>query len=405
MQTQILGLLTPVMTLLFAAMFVTFWRAGRMKRYVLGFGIAYVLAATAFLITHFAPAGAIYVFHVTQVFYSMSAVVLLASVCERAGQRFQFASFALVYAVSALALGVAVSLSNDVSARLIIVNMGYGVMFAIGATILLGARRRSMFDIAIIGIMALHAADHLVRPTMTLLFEQSIAAELYRDSIYYSLIGLVLGVKGVGTAIVLIGATIADWTIAIRESSERDSLTGLHNRGSFEETFRKLLSRAHQEKRPISLVVADIDHFKQVNDIWGHQAGDQAISSFGQLISTMVRECDVAGRIGGEEFCIAVWDCDSEPANRLAERIRMAFSGLRHAGLNDDVRLTASFGVASTRAGEHFDQLFARADEALYRAKSKGRDRVECAERYSLEEGARGSLPAFRKLQKLAAEG
>ena len=399
MQTQILGLVTPLMALFFAATFVVLWRVGRLKRHVLGFAIAYVLSAVGFLITHFLPTDAFYTFHTTQAFYTLGSAVMLASVCERAGQRLHLGSIAVVYVITALVLAVAVSFSNDVASRLIIVNMGYGVMFAMGVTTLLTARRRSVVDVAIIAIMAFQAADFLVRPSLTLLFERSIPAEVYRDSIYYSLIGLVLGVKGVTTAMVLIGATIAEWTTALRESSERDALTGLHNRGSFEQSMRSLLPRAQTERRPLSLVVADIDHFKQVNDIWGHQAGDLAISGFGELIAKMVRGCDTAGRIGGEEFCIAVWNCENAPAERLAERVRLAFAQLEHTGLNDDIRLTASFGVATAREGETYEQLFARADAALYQAKSSGRNRVENAEHQRLDEATsvQGSGPIEMK--------
>ncbi len=386
MQTQILGLVTPLMALFFAAMFVVVWHVGRLKRHVLGFGIAFALSAVGFLITHLLPADAFYVFHATQVFYSLGSAVMLASVCERVGQQLHLGSIAFVYVTTALVLVVTVSFSNDVASRLIIVNIGYGVMSVIGATTLLMAPRRSVIDTAIIAVVAFQAADFLIRPTLTLMFEQSIPAEVYRDSIYYSLIGLVLGVKGVTTGMVLIGAAIAEWITALRESSERDTLTRLHNRGSFEQSVQKLLPQAQVEGRAFSLVIADIDHFKQVNDIWGHQAGDQAISGFGELIGNMVRGCDTAGRVGGEEFCIAVWNCENQPAYRLAERIRQAFACLEHTGLNEDIRLTASFGVATARDGESYKQLFARADEALYRAKARGRDRVENAEEQRVDD-------------------
>lgn len=386
MQTQILGLLAPLTALFFAATFAVLWRAGRLGRHVLGYGIAYVFSAVGFLITHLLSSDAVYLFPVTQIFYSIGAFLMVACVCERAGLRAHPAAFAVVYAISALTLVLAVSLSSEVGPRVIIVNMGYGVMFAMGATLLLNARRRDVMDMAIIAVMVFQAVDFLIRPTLTLMFEQSIPAETYRDSVYYSLIGLVLGIKGVITAIVLIGATMAEWTTALRESSERDALTGLHNRGSFEQAMRTLMPRAQVENRPMSLVVADIDHFKQVNDIWGHQAGDQAITGFGELIGRMIRGCDKAGRIGGEEFCIAVWSCENDPARRLAERIRLAFADLQHAGLNDDIRLSASFGVATARPGETYEQLFSRADEALYRAKANGRNRVENAEDRRREE-------------------
>jgi len=386
MQTQILGLVTPLMVLFFAATFAVLWRVGRMKRHVLGYGIAFALSATGFLITHLLPADAFYVFHMTQFFYTLGTTVMLVSVCERAGQRLHLPSMAVVYLISALVLSVTVSVSNDVASRLVIVNMGYGVMFAMGVTTLLTAKRRNVIDVAIIAVMAFQAADFLIRPTLTLLFEQSIPAAVYRDSIYYSLIGLVLGVKGVTTATVLIGATIAEWTTTLRESGERDALSGLRNRGAFEESMRNLLPRAQAEGRPLSLVVVDIDHFKKVNDIWGHQAGDEAIAGIGKLIGKMVRGCDTAGRIGGEEFCIAIWNCPNNAGEQLADRIRQGFAALKHSGLSDDVRLTASFGVATARDGEAYEQLFARADAALYRAKSNGRNRVENAEERHVEE-------------------
>ena len=404
MQTQILGLVTPLMALFFAATFFVLWRFGRLKGYVLGFGVAFGLSAIGFLITHVLPADAFYLFHATQLFYTLGTVAMLASVCLRAGQKPPFASFAVVYLFSALVLGLLVAFSNDVGPRLVIVNIGYGVMFAMGVMILLSARRRSMLDAAIIAVMAFQAADFLIRPSMTLMFERSIPAEAYRETIYYSLIGLVLGIKGLTTAMVLIVTTIVEWMTALRESSERDPQTGLYNRASFEDSMQGLLRRAQTEKRSVSLVVADIDHFKRVNDTWGHQTGDQVIASFGGLITKMIRDYDTAGRIGGEEFCIAVWDCENAPAHRLAERIRQAFAEIKHAGPNETIHLTASFGVATAREGETYTDLFARADQALYQAKSKGRDRVENAERQTLEPEIAGDNPRMVELERELAK-
>lgn len=400
MQTQILGLVTPLMALFFAATFVILWRVGRLKRHVLGFGLAFAFSAIGFLITHIFPSDAVYVFHATHFFYSLGSIVMLASVCERVGQKPHLVSFGVVYVVTALTLALAISLSNDVGPRLVIVNVSYGVMFAMGVTALLSAPRRTIIDVAIIAVMVLQAADFLIRPTLTLMFERSIPAEAYRETIYYSLIGLVLGVKGITTAIALIGATLSEWMAALRESGERDSQTGLYNRGSFEDAMLPLFQRAQTEARPLSLVVADIDHFKQINDTWGHQAGDEVIAGFGTIISKMVRDCDTAGRIGGEEFCIAVWDCENDPAHRLAERTRQAFAALRHTGLDDNTRLTASFGVATAREGETYAELFARADRALYQAKAKGRDRVENAERLSVEAEAADDNPRVAELKR-----
>lgn len=380
MQTHLLGLLTPLMGLGFAATFFVLWRVGRLPRHVLGFTISYVIMATGYLSTHLLPSDTFFLFHLTQAIYSVGITLFLASVCDRVGMRIHLPSFAVIYAVSAAALAVAVAVSSNVGPRLIIVNTGYGVMFAMAVATLLTAQRRSAIDTGVIVMMAVQATDFLVRPNMTLLYQGTIPAEVYRDSMYYAVIGLVLGVKSTATAMMLLVATVSEWTAKVRESGERDALTGLRDRGAFDQAMREQLPRAQAEGRALSIVVADIDHFKQVNDIWGHQAGDRAIMGFGELIECTVRGCDTAGRIGGEEFCIAVWNCENEPAQRLAERIRQAFARLKHEGLGDDIRLTASFGVATARAGETYEQLFARADAALYEAKAKGRDRVENAE-------------------------
>ena len=393
MQAQILGLITPLVAFVIAITFAFLWRLGGMRRHVLGYAISYALFGCGFLITHLLPPSSPYLFHATQLFYSVGAIVLLASVCERVGQRLHIKSMVAVYLVSAATLTLVVSISNEADPRLLIVNIGYGVMFAMGVATLLNARRRDWIDVAMIAVLAIQAADFLIRPTLTLMFERSIDVAVYRDSIYYSLIGLVLSVKSISTAMVLIGATLAEWVHSLRERGDRDDLTGLRNRGAFEHAIKAMLPRAQSERVPVSLVIADIDHFKQVNDIWGHQAGDAAITAFGRMLESRVRGCDISARIGGEEFCVAIWNCDNAAAERLAERIRAAFGRLAHESLGADIRLTASFGVATAKQGEPYARLFARADDALYRAKDNGRDRVENADR-SEPEGEAVSEPA-----------
>ena len=380
MQAQILGLLTPVMALLFAATFVTLWRVGRLKRYVLGFGIGYLFFAVGYILTHFLPGDAFYTFHVTQVFYTIGVIFFARSTSERVGQQIHMPTLVGIYVINAIVLAIAVIATDDAGPRLILINIGYGAMFLVNLVTLLQSRRRDWLDIAIIAITAVNIADFFIRPTMSVMYEQYVPAGTYQQSIYYSVIGLVLGVKSIAGAVIMIGATIAEWTTRVRRSGECDPLTGMRNRGAFEDAIGAMLPRARDENRAVSLVIADIDHFKQVNDIWGHQTGDAAITGFARLIDKTVRDCDVTGRIGGEEFCIAVWNCENGAAERLAERIRIAFGKLPHEGLGDDIRLTASFGVATAHEGESYEDLFRRADKALYRAKGEGRNKVVNAE-------------------------
>lgn len=382
MREQILGLTTPLLAMVFAIGFLALWRRGGMGDYVLAFAVSYFLFAIGFFVTHLSPTNSPYTFHATQLFYAAGAATLVWGACDRVGRRAHLGTLATVYGVAASTLLVAVFLSQEAGPRLLIVNTGYGVMFVIGIVTLLGVPRRDLFDRLVIAILAINAIDFLVRPMITLLIEGSIDVAMYRQSIYYSVINLVLSTKALATGIVLFGACMHDLIADLRERSDRDLLTGLRNRRAFQDEVDLVLDRARDGEVPVSLLVADIDHFKQVNDIWGHQAGDQAIAAFGKLIGRTVRGSDVTGRIGGEEFCILVWNCTEVEAERLAERIRIAFAQMSHKDIGADISLTASFGVTQWQSGEPYRKLFGRADAALYTAKESGRNcTVRAAER------------------------
>lgn len=163
----------------------------------------------------------------------------------------------------------------------------------------------------------------------------------------------------------------------ISRLARTDDLTGLHNRRSFNEIFALASSATRRHGYPLSLIIIDLDHFKAVNDTFGHNAGDQVLIEFAGLIREMVRDEDVAVRWGGEEFIILLSHTTCESAASLAERIRVSFEQRRSSAIPH--HLTASFGVVQLQDGEQEDALIRRADEALYRAKHEGRNRVVVA--------------------------
>lgn len=376
MREQIMGLITPTMAIVFFAVFLVMWWRGKMGSYVLGFAATYLLFAIGFGTTHLFDTGSPYVFHITQFFYSMSTATAIWALTKRAGQPPYLGVLLVIYALSAATLAVAVATTPEISSRLIIVNVGYGAMYIVGVMSLLGGQRREAIDKLIIVAHSILAAQFMIRPVLTLLVEQGIAAESYRQSVYYSVLNLSLALISLMSAMVLVGACVYDQIKAVREQAELDGLTGLRTRRAFEQDVVELLERAKQECLPVSLVVADIDHFKAVNDVWGHQVGDYAIAQFGQIITGTIRDSDLAGRIGGEEFCILAWNCDETAAVTMAERIRAKFAHTQVEGMPDDHRLTASFGAAGRIEGEGYGRLFARTDAALYRAKEGGRNRT-----------------------------
>jgi diguanylate cyclase (GGDEF)-like protein len=165
---------------------------------------------------------------------------------------------------------------------------------------------------------------------------------------------------------------------SLRRQSVLDPLTGLFNRRYFDETLKRELARARRKSAPMSLLVLDIDHFKRVNDDFGHAAGDAVLRALGQQIRASIREGDVACRYGGEEFVILMPECGVEVSSVRAGLLREAIAA---AILNGDgqgpERVTASFGVAEYPShGADAEALFWAADKALYRAKQLGRNRV-----------------------------
>jgi diguanylate cyclase (GGDEF)-like protein len=156
-----------------------------------------------------------------------------------------------------------------------------------------------------------------------------------------------------------------------------DSLTGLANRRSLEETLRSELARAARFTDTVSVVLADLDDFKRVNDRYGHAAGDDVLTAFADALRSTVRESDVAGRWGGEEFALVLPGTDAAGGARLAERARAAIQARQVEMPNGDLcSVTASFGVAAFPESRELGELLAAADTALYEAKNAGKNRV-----------------------------
>ncbi len=162
-----------------------------------------------------------------------------------------------------------------------------------------------------------------------------------------------------------------------------DGLTQLFNRDHFQSMLRQELARSQRHGRPLSLILADIDHFKRFNDTWGHQIGDEVLIEVAAAVREACRDTDIAARYGGEELTVILPDTDAAAARVVAERIRRNVANLRipHTGENgvQQLSVTLSLGVADlTGAVQVEADLLRHADEALYQAKRNGRDRVEC---------------------------
>ena len=166
----------------------------------------------------------------------------------------------------------------------------------------------------------------------------------------------------------------------LSENSARDTLTGLYNRWYVMDKIDAEINRSLRHGAPLSLMMLDIDHFKRINDTWGHTAGDQVLQHVGKVLRDSCRVYDVPGRYGGEEFCILLpetrMDNTTVVANRIRERLEMTDMEVPGAS----VAVTASIGIAALEGGSDVITgagLIDRADRALYSAKDHGRNRIE----------------------------
>ncbi|HET7792705.1 MAG TPA: sensor domain-containing diguanylate cyclase, partial [Rhizobacter sp.] len=163
----------------------------------------------------------------------------------------------------------------------------------------------------------------------------------------------------------------------LREQAIRDELTGVHNRRHFVQVAEHELERARHHQVPLSLVMIDIDHFKNVNDIHGHPTGDAALQAVGAMLAGCAQPGDLACRLGGEEFAVLLPGLDDAAALERAEGWRAKLAGMSVEADGVELRLTASFGVASfPHSADSLTGLMKVADACLYRAKALGRDRV-----------------------------
>lgn len=170
-----------------------------------------------------------------------------------------------------------------------------------------------------------------------------------------------------------------DQAIDLEESNQRDALTGVYNRRYFDEQITQEILIARRHNRPLALAMMDVDHFKAVNDTYGHAVGDQVLKDLATKLNTMLRSSDSLCRYGGEEFALILPQITLEHASGLLERLRKAVAGLVvETPDGTKISITISVGVAPLRDGMTPGALVKIADDLLFQSKREGRDRVSC---------------------------
>ena len=287
----------------------------------------------------------------------------------------------LFFAGATLAVWFVQDLPRHSLIRMTAYQLPYAVMQAVGLCIVFSSRaKRERLDTVLMILLGASALHFLGKP----LLASAVGGWGENPQAYmqsgYALVSQSLGsVFGIANALLIQVILARDIVADATARSETDTLSGLLNRGGFETRAGLALQDASRVGLPVSLVISDLDHFKLVNDTFGHASGDKVIVTFAGFLRSTLADHHVAGRIGGEEFAILLPGTNLVAARLFAEGARSAFSALHIEGMPKGKRFTASFGVAELSSGERIAELMERADKALYLAKNSGRDCVKTA--------------------------
>jgi diguanylate cyclase (GGDEF)-like protein len=263
-------------------------------------------------------------------------------------------------------------------ARMMAYQLPYAVMQFVGLAIVWSSRQRfARLDRILTGVLAASALQFASKPFIAhALGGWGANPQAYLQSSYALVSQSVGTVFGLALALLMLAILVRDVLAEATSKSETDTLSRLLNRGGFTRQAELAVFDAMRQGMPVALVIADLDHFKSVNDSFGHASGDRVIETFAGFLREAAAGHHVAGRIGGEEFAIILPGTNLAAARLFAEGTRNAFGALAIDGLPAHSRCTASFGVAELHPGEDFAELMRRADQALYQAKNAGRDCV-----------------------------
>ncbi len=279
----------------------------------------------------------------------------------------------LIWGASLLIAPAIAVLPYSLPLRALLYQLPYFAMQLLLIRVIRRSGQRQPLDHLLIALSALAALLYLSKPVVGWIVGTASAPQGYLATTYAAISQSLGAVTLVALALVILLVMMRDTAAEMVARAETDPLSGVFNRRGFEDRGERALDHAHRNGAPLALVAADLDHFKAVNDGFGHAAGDRVIAHFAALLRGDASDAAIVGRLGGEEFAVLIPDADLTDGRRFAESVRVALCAV-DLGIGHGV--TASFGVAQMVAGDSLFDLSRRADSALYRAKTGGRDRV-----------------------------
>lgn len=373
--SQFLMLAGPAIALLFAITFAALWVFHERSRYLLIVAAAFLCFAFAVLSqTTLVPRDLGHNTIVSAALYISSVLLFAEGVLRRIDRQLNDGlKVALTVGLIAM-LWYFYYVSNQLVARIYVLNFGCGLILLSAVPKLRPLLASKLIDRVLYVMYVIFGISFFIRTSWTLTKPLgSNIAEFARSS-FWLVLQLSMVLWTVALAIVLLLAVMSDRIALLRRERDMDPLTGLLNRRGFEESAATTLST--RSAAPACILVCDIDFFKQVNDRYGHAAGDAVLMEFGAILRHTLRTSDIAGRIGGEEFAIVLPATAYPDALKIAERLRLTLMNRAFDALPKSAEVTASFGLAQLMPGESLQSAMRRADASLYGAKDGGRNQI-----------------------------
>ncbi|MBZ9700372.1 MULTISPECIES: sensor domain-containing diguanylate cyclase [unclassified Mesorhizobium] len=374
----LIALLNPTIALALGAAFLVLWFYQRHRPYLAVLAVSYSLAAAGFLFQHFTlPVGLAPSKLLSNLCFCVAGSCLAGAIVARHGRRVPYAGLCVLASGGMAAFCWFLFVQPDLTWRVLVINFALGGISLVAAAELRKVRGNGPTENILFVLALLAGLNFFVRTLAVIVAHGPFATydELYTSS-YWTTALLSHALLSLLIALCLFSAAALDVMKALKVETYTDPLSRLLNRRGFEQRAALLLQRCAAAKLPVALVLADLDHFKALNDLHGHAAGDRVIADFAAKLRAAAGTRGEAGRIGGEEFAVLLPLTDLAAARLLAEAVRVAYSAGGVDGLPPGTKVTASFGVAARSGDEALEPLMRRADEALYKAKKNGRDSV-----------------------------
>lgn len=368
---SMLSLVAPSVLLVFACAFAVAWFVEQRLRYLLYFAAACALFAAGAASQIFKQPANIGLNAMLSGALYLSAVLAAANgLLDRSGRAWHWQTLMGFWFASMLPLWYFFYVDRSLIARIYLQNFGYGLVLVAATTRLTELARGKAADRVLFWILLIFAVQFFPRTYLTLAFGGPIDTRAFGTTFFWQALQLSIAVLGVSLALAVLATAFSDILESVRTERDTDSLTGLLSRRRFQEI---VFSQLERRKQPLALALCDVDHFKQVNDTYGHHAGDEVLRAVAAVLQGKCRKKDVVARLGGEEFAVLFPDTMIQEAREISERLRQAIASLN---LPIQQNVTASFGVASFGPHDNWESVFRRADANLYRAKDLGRNAV-----------------------------